>query len=160
MVSLPLHFVFPPQFCFFLTASSFQLNCSSIGRAGRTPSGNKGIKCLSLPYLPGTRLQKVAVVSLPLHFILFFSPFRFFSHNFLFPKLLISRPHRSPSLSQLRDQGPSLPHLPATRLQKGAAVSLPLLFIFPPTILIFSHSFFFPISVLFSWPCQPPSLSQ
>ena len=42
---------------------------------------------------------------MPLHFI-FSPPFRFFSHSFLFPKLLISRPRRSPSLSQLRDQGP------------------------------------------------------
>ena len=86
MVSLPLHFVFPPQFQFFLTASSFQLNCSSVGRAGRPPSVNKGIKCPSLPYLPATRLQKAAAVSLPLHFI-FFPTISIFFSQLLFSKI-------------------------------------------------------------------------
>ena len=105
MVSLPLHFVFPPQFQFFLTASSFQLNCSSVGRAGRPPSVNKGIKCPSLPYLPATRLQKAAAVILPLHFI-FFPTISIFFSQLPFSKIAHHRPRRSPSLSQLRDQGP------------------------------------------------------
>ena len=79
MVSLPLLFVFPPPFRFFLTASFFQLNCPSVGRAGRPPSVNIGIKGPSLPYLPATRLQMADAVSLPPLFIISPTiPFQFF----------------------------------------------------------------------------------
>ena len=157
-VSSPLLFVFSPPFRFFLTASFLQLNCSSVGRAGRPPSVNKGIKGTSLPYLPTTCLQKAAAVSLPLHFI--FSPtIPIFSHSFLFPKLPVSRPRRSPSLGQLRDQGPAASIPACDRLQKAAAVSLPLFFIFPPPFRFFLTASFFP-KLLVSRPRRPPSLSQ
>ena len=141
-VSLPLLFVFSPPFQFFLTASFLQLNCSSVGRAGRPPSVNKGIKGTSLPYLPTTCLQKAAAVSLPLHFI--FSPtIPIFSHSFLFPKLPVSRPRRSPSLGQLRDQGPVAAIPACDSPAEGGSREFASLFYFSPTIPIFSHSFFF-----------------
>ena len=56
-------------------------------------------------------------------------------------------------------KGPSLPYLPATHLQKAAAVSLPLFFILPPPFRFFLTASFFP-KLLVSWPRRPPSLSQ
>ncbi len=85
MASLPLLFVFPPPFQFFLTATFFQLYFPSVGRAHHPPSVNIGIKGPSLPYLPATCLQKVAAVSLPPLFII--SP----HHSNYFSQLIFSK---------------------------------------------------------------------
>ena len=158
-MSSPLLFVFPPPFRFFLTASFFQLNCSSVGRAGRPPSVNKGIKGTSLPYLPATCLQKAAAVSLPLHLI-FFPTIPIFSHSFLFPKWLVSRPRRLPSLGQLRDKGPVAAISPCDLPAEGGSREFAsLLYFFPRHSNFFSRLLFFQNCSSVGRAGRPPSVN-
>ena len=80
MVSFPLVFIFPHHSNFF-SPLIFQLNCYSVGRAGRPPSliqGNNG----SPPPSPlACCMDKAVMVSFPLVFI-FSPPFQFVSHHF------------------------------------------------------------------------------
>jgi hypothetical protein len=100
-------------------------------------------------------MEKAVMVSLPLLFVFqFFLTASFFQLNC--PS--VGRTGCPPSVNK-GIKGPSLLYLPATFLQKAAAVSLPPLFIISPSIPIFSQSFFFP-KLLISQPYRPPSHNQ
>ena len=112
------------------------------------------------PYLPTTCLQKAAAVSLPLHFI--FSPtVPIFSHSFLFPKLLVSRPCRSPSLGQLRDQGPVAAIPACDSPAEGGSREFASLFYFSPHHSdFFSQLLFFQNFSAVGRAGRPPSVSE
>jgi hypothetical protein len=131
-----LFYFFPPPFRFFLTASFFPKFLGS--RPRRPPSLSQvrdqgpvaAISARNSPAEGGAH-----EFSPPFYF---FSTIWIISHGFFFTiKLLFSWPRWPPSLSQLRDQGPSLPYLPAACLQKAAAVSFPRPFIFSPPFQLF-----------------------
>ena len=141
-----LFFCFPPTITIFLIASFFHLNCSSVGHASRPPSVDKGIKGPMLPYLPATCLQKAASVSVPPPFyfpptIPIFLTASFFQLNCS----SVGHAGRPPSVNK-GIKGRPLSYLPATCLQKSAAVSFPPPFYFPPTILIFLTASFFQLN--------------
>ena len=97
--------------------------------------------CLFVCFTEETVMVSLRLISIfPLTIPIFFS-------QQLFPieLLLISCAGHPPSVNK-GIKGPSLPYLPANCLQKATAVSFPFLFIFSSTIVIFSHSFFFPIN--------------
>jgi hypothetical protein len=84
-------------------------------------------------------VEKAMTLSLPL---IALSPLTIpiFSHNnhFQLNRSSVGHAGRPPSVNK-GIKGWLLPYLPATRLQKVTAVRFPLLFIFSPTIPIFSQ---------------------
>ena len=126
----------------------FQWNHSSVGRTGRPPSINKGIKGPLLPYLPvndATSSQQCEFVCAchpsPISDVFSQQPF---SIKLLFHPGQLTHPQ---STRQIRAR--CCYRMLASRVDRRVMVSFPVLFIFPPPFKTFSHSFFF------QWNCYP-----
>ena len=122
------------------------------------PWSTRGIRSHRRHSLLMIFMEKAVMVSLPLLFV-FLTTFRFFLTASFFQLNCpsVGRTGCPPSVNK-GIKGPSLPYLPATCLQKAAAVSLPPLFIISPSIPIFSQSFFF--SKIAHQSAAPPALPQ
>ena len=135
----------------------FQLNCYFVDGIDGPPSVYQGNNGSPPPSPPTSCVEKVVMVSFPLVFIFphhsnFFSPLIFQLNCYS-----VSHAGRPPSLIQGNNGSPP-PSLPACCMDKAVMVSFPLVFIFSPPFQFFLS--IFSVKLLFSRPCQPPSLPQ
>jgi hypothetical protein len=146
MMSFLLVFIFPHHSNFF-SPLIFQLNCYSVGRAGRPPSLNQGNNGPPLPSTPACRVKAVKV-SFPLVFI--FSPPSKFCLIIFSVKLLFSRLHWLHSLPQSRVLGPATTISAHLLHGEGDDGEFSSCFYFFSTIPIYFSQPLFPVKLLFN----------
>ena len=131
-MNFPFSLFSPPSFHFFLTASSIQLNCFSVGHASYPPS---------IPLLPSTCvgcLEKAVTVSFPLllvtpHSKLFLTAS--FSNQIAIPSTVPAALPQSIKRTRSHHKHPCV----ACCMEKMVTVSFPLFILFSSN---FSHRIF------------------